>query len=370
MMKKIKIWLMAGTAFILLGFFLSLIGYMAGGKNYLEAADLNRLYGNATLEDKKPDAILEKTKLEDIQSIQINLEDIDFSIQASEDENYYISYQLNSRKNEIPIEYNVRDHILTIKEKKKMPSFYFIHIDIGFLFNRFQEEAIEDYQEKIIVYVPKQESLKNCEVILHDGYLEMKDFHCEETEIEIGYGDLLLAQTSFLESDIILKDGNLTIEETDFDNTEIEITYGNIKGKDCTIRDGEILLADGNIEIEKTDINNTDITLTYGDIKARNAVIENSNILLKDGSMDSRSIQFLKYNNINSQYGDIYIQIEKELLEAVTLRLETEYGDIKLPDELSGNKKKHGDMQYYERVVELTEHELNIIAEDGDISIK
>ncbi len=206
MSKKIKMGLLTGFVLCFFGIFLFFLCYMAGGKSYVETADLDRLDGAATWEDRKPDLILEKTKLDNIASIEVELNDIHFFIEPSEDENYYISYQVKSRKKQTPIQYKIENKILTIKENKKSFSFISIGIDIGGFFtgNLKKEKEEEDYQEKVIIYVPKQEKLKDCQVTLHDSDIRIKEFCCENAKIELAYGNLFLENASFLESSMIL----------------------------------------------------------------------------------------------------------------------------------------------------------------------
>lgn len=332
MSKKIKMGLLAGFVLCFFGIFLFFLCYMAGGKSYVETADLDRLDGTATWEDRKPDLILEKTKLEDITSIEVELNDIHFFIEPSEDENYYISYQVKSRKKQTPIQYKIESKVLTIKENKKSFSFISIGIDIGgFFTGNLKKEKEEDYQEKVIIYVPKQEKLKDCQVTLHDSDIRIKEFCCENAKIELAYGNLFLENASFLES--------------------------------------SMTLGDGKMEIENTDLHDTNIIISYGDLKIKNDTIENGNILLKDGTMDSSNVKFLKQNTIKSQYGDIKLGIEKEILNTMNLKLKTNYGKIEVPKDLSGSKESNedNDTQSYEKTIENTENELQIIAEDGDI---
>lgn len=369
MEKRIKIGLIVGIILSLLGVILFLIGYISGGRKYMETADLNRLNGKAKWEDKKPDLILEKTKLESFQTIQADLDDTNFFIQPSNDENYYISYQIRSKKEKNPISYNIEDEILKITEEK-VPQFYFFHVDMKFLMDMFQKEAVEDYQEQITIYVPKQTKFQNCQIGLQDGCAAMNGFHCEKSKIELEYGDFISENASFSESSIALKDGNIRATATEFNYTEVIMSYGDFGAKDSFIKDGQMLLEDGNMEIEKTDINHMDLKLTYGDFKAKDLIIENSNILLKDGDMNGYNTNFIKENEITNLYGNITIQMKKELLENINLELKTEYGDIKTSNSLLGNKEEKGDRQYYERVVESIEHKLEVTAKDGDIMIE
>ena len=70
MKRWVKAWLAAGVGCCVCGAVLLGIGAASGGSKYVKEADLNRMEGSAKRSDNE--AVLEKTKLEDFDSVDIS----------------------------------------------------------------------------------------------------------------------------------------------------------------------------------------------------------------------------------------------------------------------------------------------------------
>ena len=93
------------------------------------AADLNQWKGSATKEDSTYG--LEKTKIDDYSTLNVDLSSLNLQIVSSDDDSYYISYTTSDSKEKEPVSYDVKNKILTLKEDSDSNSY--THIDIGFL---------------------------------------------------------------------------------------------------------------------------------------------------------------------------------------------------------------------------------------------
>lgn len=113
MKRWVKAWLAAGIGCCVCGAVLLGIGAASGGSKYVKEADLNRLEGSAKRSDNE--AVLEKTKLDDFDSVDISMSDMNLQVVSSDDQFCYIAYQASDQKKE-PISYQVRDDKLTIQE--------------------------------------------------------------------------------------------------------------------------------------------------------------------------------------------------------------------------------------------------------------
>ena len=111
MKRWVKAWLAAGIGCCVCGAVLLGIGAASGGSKYVKEADLNRLEGSAKRSDNE--AVLEKTKLENFDSVDISMSDMNLQVVSSDDQSCYISYQASDQKKE-PISYQVRDDKLAM----------------------------------------------------------------------------------------------------------------------------------------------------------------------------------------------------------------------------------------------------------------
>ena len=90
MKRWVKAWLAAGIGCCVCGAVLLGIGAASGGSKYVKEADLNRLEGSAKRSDNE--AVLEKTKLDDFDSVDISMSDMNLQVVSSDDQFCYISF--------------------------------------------------------------------------------------------------------------------------------------------------------------------------------------------------------------------------------------------------------------------------------------
>lgn len=131
MKKTNKRLLAAGGIFCAVGILFFGIGVASGGRNYVKTADLNRISGAAMMDSSDSHAILSKTEINAFSSLNIDLKNIDLDIQSSDDDNFYISYNIETNDGMLPLSYQVQNNALNIVEKKGHESYSYIHIDIN-----------------------------------------------------------------------------------------------------------------------------------------------------------------------------------------------------------------------------------------------
>ena len=129
MKSWVKAWLVAGVGCCVCGAILTGIGVASGGGKYVKAADLNKMDGAAKKGDNE--VLLEKTKLDDFDSVDISMTDMNLQVVPSDDRFCYISYQASDQTKD-PMSYQVKDGKLTIRENDNTGKFYY-HVDIVFL---------------------------------------------------------------------------------------------------------------------------------------------------------------------------------------------------------------------------------------------
>ena len=310
MKKTNKRLLVAGGILCATGVLFFGIGVASGGKNYVKTADLNRISGNAMMDSSDSHVILSKTKINAFSSVNVDLRNLDLDVKESDDENFYIAYNIETNNGMLPLSYQVQDDTLNIVEKKGNESYSYIHIDINFLQEMLGQSHVIENSNKVTVYIPK----KN----------DMSSFSCK-----MGYGDLDIESLNARQAVIQNDDGDVKITDSTFKNLELKDELGDLKIKDSTVSAGQIALDDG-------------------DVKAEN-------------------VTFTGKNEICSSLGDITLSIPKETL--ADLSVEAEASEINVPEKLGKVMTDEDDVQIVDSE-NKTQNSLEIKSDDGEVTIK
>ena len=178
--------------------------------------------------------ILSKTKINSFSSVNVDLRNLDLDVKESDDENFYIAYNIETNKGMLPLSYQVQDDTLNLVEKKGNESYSYIHIDINFLQEMLGQSHVIENSNKVTVYIPKEN--------------DMSSFSCK-----MGYGDLDIESLNviFANSQIEMADGDIQAENVTFTGkNEIRSSLGDI-----TLSIPEKTLADLSVEAEASEIN-------------------------------------------------------------------------------------------------------------------
>lgn len=209
MKRWAKAWHAAGVGCCVCGAVLTGIGVASGGSKYVKSADLNQMDGAAKKSDNE--MVLEKTKLDDFDSIDISITDMNLQVVSSDDPYCYISYQASDQKKK-PISYQVKDGKLKLQENNNNGKTYY-HVDIGFLSGLLGEGTLTTDENVVTLYVPEGKKWK-----LADIKLDMSNILLNECEIENG-----TVQTD---------SGDVFFKNCDFDNLKVKTDMGNINVDD------------------------------------------------------------------------------------------------------------------------------------------
>ena len=310
MKKTNKRLLAAGGIFCVAGLLLFGVGVVAGGKNYIKTADLNRISGSAMMDSSDSHAILSKTKIDAFSAVNIDLRNIDLEVKESEDNDFYIAYNIETNDGMIPLSYQVQDHTLNIVEKKGDESSSYIHIDINFLQEMLGQSHVIENSNKVTIYIPKEN--------------DMSSFSCK-----MGYGDL-----------------------------DIE----SLNAKQAVIQND-----DGDVKIVRGRFKNLELKDDLGDLKIKDVIFANSQIEMADGDIQAENVTFTGKNEIRSSLGDITLSIPEKTL--ADLSVEAEASEINIPEELGKVMTDEDDEQSVDSG-NKAQNSLEIKSEDGDITIK
>ena len=309
MKRWIKNCLAAGAGCVVAGALLFAVGFLNGGKNYVLAADLNQWKGSATKEDSTYG--LEKTKIDDYSTLNVDLSSLNLQIVSSDDDSYYISYTTSDSKEKEPVSYDVKNKILTLKEDSDSNSY--THIDIGFLTAFLSKDKDFTTDENVVtLYVPT-------------------DARFQSANINSSFGDILINSSCF--------------------------------------ESGKISSDDGEIFIKNSTLKDVTVSASFGDVKTYDSKIKACNFELSDGDFVAKDSEFTGENSISSSFGDIDIEAKKEQLLTLGFDASTGFGDIEVQDFLEGKLHEEDvDESSYQR--NGKDGNLKLQADDGDIVIK
>ena len=151
--------LAAAGIFCAVGILFFGVGIASGGRNYVKTADLNRISGTAMMDSSDSHAILSKTEIDAFSSVNVDLKNLDLDIKASDDNKFYISYNIETTDGMLPLSYQVQNGVLNIVEKNGHESSSYIHIDINFLQEMLGQSHVIENSNKVTVYIPKKTDL-------------------------------------------------------------------------------------------------------------------------------------------------------------------------------------------------------------------
>ena len=179
--------------------------------------------------------VLEKTKLDDFDSADISMTDMNLQVVSSDDQYCYISYQASDQDKE-PISYQVKDGKLRIRENDKDGKTYY-HVDIGFLSGLLGEGTLTTDENVVTLYVPEGQKWK-----LADIKSDISNILLNGCEIENG-----TIQTD---------SGDVFFKNCDFDNLKVKTDMGDLCfiGKEDVMRTWNIQVNTdmGDINVDET----------------------------------------------------------------------------------------------------------------------
>ncbi len=309
MKKTNKRLLAAGGIFCAVGILFFGVGVASGGRNYVKTADLNRISGAAMMDSSDSHAILSKTEINAFSSLNIDLKNIDLDIQSSDDDNFYISYNIETNDGMLPLSYQVQNGALNIVEKKGHESYSYIHIDINFLQEMLGQSHVIENSNKVTVYIPKKTDLSS--------------FSCK-----MGYGDMNVESVNAQKAVIQNYDGDVTISGCSFEDLELSTDLGDLNIKDTALTDSQIKMMDGDVNAE--------------------------------------NVSFNGKSTFNSSLGDITLSVPEKNLTALSIQAEA--SDIDIPEKLGSVMTDEDDNQLVTSE-KKTQNSLQLQSTDGEIRI-
>lgn len=308
----LKTALISGVLCCAVGAVLTAAGMLTGGKQYVQAADINTLRGDARKADSDSLAVLDKQKISNVQAVDLALDNLDLKIVPSDDDCCYLSYRIAANKGEKPLTYTVQDGTLHLKENDAVQPQ--VHIDVDFLtdfltLGRLPED--DDNTQTVILSVPKSQ--------------------LKQLDIRSSYGDISMRGISAARGSIRCDNGDISLN---------------------------------NCQLSQFTLNND-----YGDIDLERCTLDTAAVQLSNGGFDAQKTAFSGENSITSSYGDVSVSDTLANLQALTIQASTAYGEISVPDELRAQIRQTTDDELTDYCHSGTGGSLRVQADNGDIEL-
>lgn len=307
----LKTALISGVLCCAVGAVFTAAGMLTGGKQYVQAADINTLRGDARKTDSDSLAVLDKQKISNVQAVDIALDNLDLKIVPSDDDCCYLSYRIAANKGEAPLTYTVQNGTLHLKETDAVQPQ--VHIDVDFLtdFLTLGRLPEDDDTQTVILSVPKS---------------QLKQL-------------------------------------------DIRSSYGDISMRGISAARGSIRCDNGDISLKNCQLCQFTLHNDYGDIDLERCALDTAAVQLSNGDFDAQKTAFSGENSITSSYGDVSVSDTLANLQALTIQASTTYGEISVPDELRAQIRKSTDDELTDYCHSGTGGSLRVQADNGDIEL-
>ena len=308
----LKTALLSGVLCCAVGTVLTAAGMLTGGKQYVQAADINTLRGDARKTDSDSLAVLNKQKISGVQALDLALDNLDLKIVPSDDDCCYLSYRIAATDGEAPLTYTVQNGTLHLKENDAVQPQ--VHIDVDFLtdfltFGRLPED--DNDAQTVILSVPKSQ--------------------LKQLDIRSSYGDISMRGISAARGSIHCDNGDISLN---------------------------------NCQLSQLTLNND-----YGDIDLERCTLDTAAVQLSNGGFDAQETAFSGENSITSSYGDVSVSDTLANLQALTIQASTAYGEISVPDGLRAQIRQTTDDELTDYCHSGTGGSLRVQADNGDIEL-
>ena len=307
----LKTALISGVLCCAVGAVFTAAGMLTGGKQYVQAADINTLRGDARKADSDSLAVLDKQKIPNVQALNLALDNLDLKIVPSDDDCCYLSYRIAANKGEAPLTYTVQNGTLHLKENDAVQPQ--VHIDVDFLtdFLTLGRLPEDDDTQTVILSVPKSQ--------------------LKQLDIRSSYGDISMRGISAARGSIRCDNGDISLK---------------------------------NCQLSQFTLNND-----YGDIDLERCTLDTAAVQLSNGGFDAQETAFSGENSITSSYGDVSVSDTLANLQALTIQASTAYGEISVPDELRAQIRQSTDDELTDYCHSGTGGSLRVQADNGDIEL-
>ncbi len=345
----LKTALISGVLCCAVGTVLTAAGMLTGGKQYVQAADINTLRGDARKADSDSLAVLDKQKISNVQALDLALDTLDLKIVPSDDDCCYLSYRIAATGGEAPLTYTVQDGTLHLKENDAVQPQ--VHIDVDFLtdFLTLGRLPEDDDTQTVILSVPKSQ--------------------LKQLRIRVSYGDISMRGIAAARGSIHCDNGDISLNNCQLSQLTLNNDYGDISMRGIAAARGSIRCENGDISLKNCRLSQLTLNNDYGDIDLERCTLDTAAVQLSNGGFDAQKTAFSGENSIISSYGDVSVSDTLANLQALTIQASTAYGEISVPDGLRAQIRQTTDDELTDYCHSGTGGSLRVQADNGDIKL-
>ncbi len=345
----LKTALISGVLCCAVGAVFTAAGMLTGGKQYVQAADINTLRGDARKADSDSLAVLDKQKISNVQALDLALDTLDLKIVPSDDDCCYLSYRIAATGGEAPLTYTVQDGTLHLKENDAVQPQ--VHIDVDFLtdFLTLGRLPEDDDTQTVILSVPKSQ--------------------LKQLRIRVSYGDISMRGIAAARGSIHCDNGDISLNNCQLSQLTLNNDYGDISMRGISAARGSIRCENGDISLKNCRLSQLTLNNDYGDIDLERCTLDTAAVQLSNGGFDAQETAFSGENSITSSYGDVSVSDTLANLQALTIQASTAYGEISVPDGLRAQIRQTTDDELTDYCHSGTGGSLRVQADNGDIEL-
>jgi|GEM_PF-171395 len=345
----LKTALISGVLCCAVGAVLTAAGMLTDGKQYVQAADINTLRGDARKTDSDSLAVLNKQKISGVQALDLALDTLDLKIVPSDDDCCYLSYRIAATGGEAPLTYTVQDGTLHLKENDAVQPQ--VHIDVDFLtdFLTLGRLPEDDDTQTVILSVPKSQ--------------------LKQLRIRVSYGDISMRGIAAARGSIHCDNGDISLNNCQLSQLTLNNDYGDISMRGIAAARGSIRCENGDISLKNCRLSQLTLNNDYGDIDLERCTLDTAAVQLSNGGFDAQETAFSGENSITSSYGDVSVSDTLANLQALTIQASTAYGEISVPDGLRAQIRQTTDDELTDYCHSGTGGSLRVQADNGDIEL-
>lgn len=270
---------------------------------------------------------MEKTPVDDLTSVEINIGSAaDISILPSDDGKFYLEYLLDGAYDSPQFE--ISSGRLTLQQDEgTAPGGIFLS---GSGLNFGSGFGIKDVSPYVRLYVPSDSMLSDVSAYSDAGNVEARNLSAGKASFSASFGDL-------------------TLDNCIFDSLEAVTDSGSIEGSD--IQTGSLIAENdfGSTAFRSTAVTSARITASSGDI-----LLEAQGLKTLEGSND---------------FGDTRICLS-DPLSSYSCNLSADFGDIILPDDVSGGHVSGGFVEGSYTSEGSQDRQITFTASAGEIEIE
>lgn len=209
-MNWYKITLLTGLIFCIMGGVLTCVGRAAGGMNALAAHQKQ----NNTPSQHKNIIYKEKSEIGKFQNLQVDMKHLDLYIRTSKDNKYYMEYVLQKVNGKNPLTCKFTEDTLTLTEEIGKTASYYREIHLGIGTSLLGRHYTEKYKNTVILYLPAQAILGECEITLNKGDAEIKSLTANNLNCTLKSGDFSANRLTVDTGKIMMDSGDIDCGRT------------------------------------------------------------------------------------------------------------------------------------------------------------